>query len=415
VRLVAAAATDVGQVREGNEDSFLHDERLGLFAVADGMGGHQAGEVASATAVEALRAAIAGGALVTDAVALANTAVVEKADANPSMQGMGTTMTAAIEVDGGLRIGHVGDSRCYVLRDGILARVTDDHSLVEELVREGRITLEQAAVHPQRSVITRALGIEAEVEVDDVALELTGGDRVLICSDGLSGMVRDADISAVLRRTDDPEAAAAALIDAANTAGGEDNITVVVIDVIGEPGDPPPSPLPEIGVGATAVRARAARAAASPSASPAVGDATTGAAPRRTGRTLRRALWFALPVVLVLGLAIAGVGWFARRQYYVGFRGERIAVYQGVPGGVFIWKPTVAWTSRTLERGDLNPAERLRVRDHRSYASEAEARAAVQRIQDRVTADYTQAATTTTTVPDALGASGASGATGPTN
>ena len=414
MKLVAAAATDVGQVREGNEDSFVHDERLGLFAVADGMGGHQAGEVASATAIEALRAAIAGGALVTDAVALANTAVVEKADANPAMQGMGTTLTAAIEVEGGLRIGHVGDSRCYVLRDGILARVTDDHSLVEELVREGRITLEQAAVHPQRSVITRALGIEADIEVDDVALELTGGDRVLICSDGLSGMVRDADISAVLRRTDEPAAAATALIDAANEAGGEDNITVVVIDVIGEPGDPPPSPLPEIGVGATAVRARAARAAAKSAPDAAVSDATVEASTGQRGRGLQRALWFALPVVLVLALAVGGVAWYARHQYYVGFRGERVAGYQGVPGGVFLWQPTVAWTSRALERGDLNPAERLRVRDHRSNGSEAEARAAVQRIQDRVTADYTQA-TTTTTLPGASGASGATGATGPTN
>jgi len=118
--------------------------------------------------------------------------------------------------------------------------------------------------------------------------------------------------------------------------------------------------------------------------------------------------------VLVLALAVGGVAWYARHQYYVGFRGERVAVYQGVPGGVFLWQPTVAWTSRTLERGDLNPAERLRVRDHRSYGSEAEARAAVQRIQDRVTADYTQA-TTTTTLPGASGASGATGATGPTN
>ena len=228
---------------------------------------------------------------------------VEKADANPAMQGMGTTLTAAIEVEGGLRIGHVGDSRCYVLRDGILARVTDDHSLVEELVREGRITLEQAAVHPQRSVITRALGIEADIEVDDVALELTGGDRVLICSDGLSGMVRDADISAVLRRTEAPEAAATALIDAANEAGGEDNITVVVIDVIGEPGDPPPSPLPEIGVGATAVRARAARAAAKPAPDAAVGDTAAAASAGRRSRGLRRAMWFALPVVLEIGRA----------------------------------------------------------------------------------------------------------------
>lgn len=411
MRLIAAAATDVGQVREGNEDSFLHDERLGLYAVADGMGGHQAGEVASATAVEALRAAIAAGSLVTDAVVLANTAVVEKADANPAMQGMGTTMTAAVEVTGGLRIGHVGDSRCYVLREGILARVTDDHSLVEELVRDGRITLEQAAVHPQRSVITRALGIEEEVEVDDVALELTGGDRVLLCSDGLSGMLRDSDISAILRRTETPQDATAALIDAANEAGGEDNITVLVIDVVGEAGDPPPSPLPEIGVGATAVRARAARAAAAPV--PAT-DTPEAPASEHRGRALRRALWFALPVVLVVALAVVGVGWYARHQYYVGFRGERIAVYQGVPGGVLGWEPTVVWTSRTLVRADLTPAERLRVTDQRSYSSESAARDAVLRIQDRVTDDYARA-TTTTTLPGLSGATGAPGTTGPTN
>ena len=151
-----------------------------------------------------------------------------------------------------------------------------------------------------------------------------------------------------------------------------------------------------------------------PAPDAAVGDAAVAASTGQRGRSLQRALWFALPVVLVLALAVGGVAWYARHQYYVGFRDERVAVYQGVPGGVFLWQPTVAWTSRTLERGDLNPAERLRVRDHRSYGSEAEARAAVQRIQDRVTADYTQA-TTTTTLPGASGASGATGATGPTN
>jgi protein phosphatase len=296
VRLVAAAATDVGRVREGNEDSILHDDRLGIFAVADGMGGHQAGEVASATAIEALRAAIAAGAPVTDAVAQANTAVVDKARADSGMLGMGTTMTAAIEVVGGLRIGHVGDSRAYVLRDGILARVTDDHSLVEELVREGRITLEQAAVHPQRNVVTRALGIDEDVEVDDVALELTGGDRVLLCSDGLSGMLRDTDISTILRRNAEADACARALIDAANDAGGEDNISVVIIDVIGEEGDLPPAPLPEIGIGTTAVRAAAARSAAT--SAPAA--ATTEAAPLRARRTsVGRLAWAILPVILV--------------------------------------------------------------------------------------------------------------------
>jgi len=402
VRLVAAAATDVGRVREGNEDSVLHDDRLGIFAVADGMGGHQAGEVASATAIEALRAAIAAGASVTDAVAQANTAVVDKARADSGMLGMGTTMTAAIEVVGGLRIGHVGDSRAYVLRDGILARVTDDHSLVEELVREGRITLEQAAVHPQRNVVTRALGIDEEVEVDDVAVELTGGDRVLLCSDGLSGMLRDTDISAIMRRESAAEACARALIDAANEAGGEDNITVVIIDVIGEEGDLPPAPLPEIGIGTTAVRAAAARRTATPS--PAA--ATTQAAPLQAKRTsVGRLAWAILPVILVLGGTFLALNWYARSQYYVGFDGKQVAVYRGVPGGFLIWDPQVEWTSEVIERGDLDASQKLVVLRQDTFGSFAEARAVVDRLEDRVFPP-----TTSTTA----GATGPSGTTGPT-
>lgn len=402
MRLVAAAATDVGRVREGNEDSVLHDERLGIFAVADGMGGHQAGEVASATAVEALRAAIAGGASITDAVTQANTAVVDKARADTAMLGMGTTMTAAIEVVGGIRIGHVGDSRAYVLRDGILARVTDDHSLVEELVREGRITLEQAAVHPQRNVVTRALGIDTEVDVDDVAVELTGGDRVLLCSDGLSGMLRDADISAILRREPDTEAVTRALIDAANEAGGEDNITVLVIDVIGEEGDLPPAPLPEIGIGTTAVRAAAARNAATPQPA----GATPTPEPRlRAKRTSAgRLAWAILPVLLVLGGTFAALSWYAHGQYFVGFDGKNVAVYQGVPGGFLIWDPQVVWTSKVIERGDLTAAQRLQISRRDTFGSRAEAEAVVRRVEDRVFP-----ATTTTTV----GPTGATGSSGP--
>jgi protein phosphatase len=414
VRLVAAAATDVGRVREGNEDSVLHDERLGIFAVADGMGGHQAGEVASATAVEALRAAIAGGASITDAVTQANTAVVDKAHADTTMLGMGTTMTAAIEVVGGIRIGHVGDSRAYVLRDGILARVTDDHSLVEELVREGRITLEQAAVHPQRNVVTRALGIDAAVDVDDVAIELTGGDRVLLCSDGLSGMLRDADISAILRREPDTESVARALIDAANEAGGEDNITVLVIDVIGEEGDLPPAPLPEIGIGTTAVRAAKARDAATPKPTPSTPAAEPTLRAKRT--SVGRLAWAILPVLLVLGGTFAALSWYAHSQYYVGFDGKKVSVYQGVPGGFVIWQPKVVWTSNVVERGDLTSAQELQISRRVTYGSRGEAEASVRRLEDRVFPT-----TTTTTGPSgvtgltgATGARGASGTTGPT-
>ena len=384
MRLVATGLTDVGMVREGNEDNYLHDERLGIYAVADGMGGHEAGEVASAVAIEALRAGIAGGSLITEAVIQANTAVLEKADANPAMRGMGTTLTAAIQVEGGLRIGHVGDSRAYVLRAGILARVTDDHSLVEELVRSGQITLEQAAIHPQRSVITRALGIERDIEVDDISLELTDGDRVLICSDGLSGMVRETEISAIMRRETDTDAAARALITAANAGGGEDNITVVVIDVIGEDGDPEPSPLPEIGVGLVAVRARAAREAASKAetslGAPSALASESSSKPRRRMRVSRGVILAALPVVAIIAICIGVLGWYARGQYYVGYQGQRVVVFQGVPNGLAGWGPTVEWSSY-LSRSDLTPAQRSTVSENISFPNEQRARESVSRFE----------------------------------
>ena len=402
MRLVATGLTDVGMVREGNEDNYLHDERLGIYAVADGMGGHEAGEVASAVAIEALRAGIAGGSLITEAVIQANTAVLEKADANPAMRGMGTTLTAAIQVEGGLRIGHVGDSRAYVLRAGILARVTDDHSLVEELVRSGQITLEQAAIHPQRSVITRALGIERDIEVDDISLELTDGDRVLICSDGLSGMVRETEISAIMRREADTDAAARALITAANAGGGEDNITVVVIDVIGEDGDPEPSPLPEIGVGIVAVRARAAREAASKAetslGAPSALASESSSKPRRRMRVSRGVIWAAVPVVAIIAICIGLLGWYARGQYYVGYQGQRVVVFQGVPNGLAGWGPTVEWTSY-LSRSDLTPAQRSTVSENISFPNEQRARESVSRFEADFEKRTTLSTTTTSTTP----------------
>src|SRR5205823_12749379 len=151
------------------------------------------------------------------------------------LRGMGTTITAGTLAAGGtLILGHVGDSRAYLLHDGDLRRVTTDHSLVEELVRDGRLTAEEAAVHPQRSIITRALGVDESVDVDVYPIELAPGDRVLLCSDGLTGMVQADKIAATLRREDDPTRAATQLVDAANVAGGEDNITVVVVAVTDE-------------------------------------------------------------------------------------------------------------------------------------------------------------------------------------
>ncbi len=236
MRLITGAATDVGRVREGNEDAYLVDDAMGLVAVADGMGGHRGGEVASATALEALRAAITHGRPLRESMEDANEAVFTKSLTDDELRGMGTTLTAATLVTGGtVLVGHVGDSRAYLLHDGVLRQLTVDHSLVEELVREGRLTADEAAVHPQRSIITRALGVDPSVEVDVYSVELAPGDRLLLCSDGLTGMVQAEIIAGTLRREEDPARAAAALIDAANVAGGEDNITAVVVAVTDDP------------------------------------------------------------------------------------------------------------------------------------------------------------------------------------
>jgi protein phosphatase len=220
------ARTDVGRVRAGNEDSLLVSDDGRLIVVADGMGGHQGGEVASATAVATLRAEIEAGRSVEDAVVAANRAVLERADGDPTLRGMGTTVTGGIVEGSSLRIAHVGDSRAYLLRDGALRQVTVDHSVVAELIAAGELTEEEALVDRRRSMITRALGIERDVVVD-----LRAGDRLLLCSDGLTTMLRDPAIHGILTDTTDPDAAAVALVDAANAAGGADNITVIVADV----------------------------------------------------------------------------------------------------------------------------------------------------------------------------------------
>ncbi|MFO1536667.1 MAG: Stp1/IreP family PP2C-type Ser/Thr phosphatase [Actinomycetota bacterium] len=246
-----AAHTDVGRVRAGNEDSLLVSDDGRLIAVADGMGGHQGGEVASATAVATLRAEIGAGRSVEDAVVTANRAVHERADGDPALRGMGTTLTAGIVTGSSLRIAHVGDSRAYLLRNGELRQVTVDHSVVAELIAAGELTEEEALVDRRRSMITRALGIDREVAVDVVTVDLRAGDRLLLCSDGLTTMLRDPAIRTILGDAPTPDAAATALVDAANAAGGVDNITVIVADVTedhppdGDEGGPTEAPDPE--------------------------------------------------------------------------------------------------------------------------------------------------------------------------
>lgn len=430
MKLTPGGSTDKGQVRDGNEDGYVVDRRLHLYAVADGMGGHRAGEVASATALEALRAAIASGIGLGDAITNANTAVHDKSASDHALAGMGTTLTAVIPDGRGVLVGHVGDSRAYLLRDGELRQLTTDHSLVEELVREGRLTEQEAAVHPQRSVITRALGVEDAVDVDVYSVPLEAGDRLLLCSDGLTTMLRADDIAALLRRESDPTRAANLLVDAANAAGGEDNITTIVIDVE-EDGIDPLAPAPVAAAVTTATPVVPAPDAPATPDSPSTPGSDVSSAPeaapvvtksglpegasaakaladqarrekraerdrhpfRATGRFVR----FAVPIILILGLAVAMTAWYARRTYFVGFdRSGHVTVYQGRPGGLLLWDPTVIRLSK-LTKKDLPEDALVDVQDQKQFSNRGDAIAFAGRIEARATAATSTTTTTTTT------------------
>lgn len=229
-----AAATHTGRIRNNNEDAFA-PEASGrgpgpvVLLVADGMGGAVGGEVASRLAVET---AIATDGTPADRVVAANRRVVTEAMGDPHLAGMGTTMTLVqLDPGGQAHFAHVGDSRAYRLRDGQLEMITSDHTVVAEHVAAGRLSYEEALTHPQRSMLTRVLGINTELEVDEFDLELKEGDRILLCSDGLTNMVPDEQIASIMgSRT--PEEAVWTLIEEANRAGGHDNITIVVVDVV---------------------------------------------------------------------------------------------------------------------------------------------------------------------------------------
>jgi len=233
----SAVATDPGRKRRLNEDAFVCEPPL--FAIADGMGGARAGEVASGLAAAALQENDVNGTGAERVVALmqvANRSVYERSSRDADVAGMGTTMTVALVEDGGITFGHVGDSRAYVLRDGELEQLTDDHSLVAELVRGGKLSAEEAEHHPQRSVITRALGTDPDVDVDTFTVEARNGDVFVLCSDGLTDMVADDEIGSVLsERRGSLDEAANELVRRANKAGGQDNITVVAFELTDEP------------------------------------------------------------------------------------------------------------------------------------------------------------------------------------
>ena len=232
-----AVATHPGRKRRHNEDAYVCEPPL--FAIADGMGGARAGEVASGLAAAALQEDEVNGTGAERVVALiqkANRSVYERSSSDADVAGMGTTMTVALVENDGVTFGHVGDSRAYVLREGGLEQLTDDHSLVAELVRGGKLTAEEAEHHPQRSVITRALGTDPDIDVDTFTVEGHDGDVFVLCSDGLTDMVADEEIGAVLaERRASLEDATNELVRVANRAGGQDNITIVAFELTDEP------------------------------------------------------------------------------------------------------------------------------------------------------------------------------------
>ncbi len=324
-----AGLSDPGLTRSQNEDALLIEPPL--YAVADGMGGHRAGEIASR---EALTALLANAPRETDAKALAravraaNRAVMESAAKSRTRTGMGTTLTAAM-VDGThVLVAHVGDSRAYLLHGGRLTRITEDHSMVADLVRQGAITEEDARFHPQRSVITRALGSDPDMVADVFEVHGEPGDRLLLATDGLTGMLPDDYITELLEPTRTPEEAAARLVDAANRAGGYDNITVIVVDLDDTP---------------------ASRHA------PSRGSSAMGRL------HAARMLWVvaALALVLVTGW---GVYSYAQSRAYLISENGYVTVYRGIPGSFaglsLAWR--VQQTDVPVEALDVPQQTRLR-------------------------------------------------------
>ena len=355
MKVSVGAATDIGQVREGNEDSFL--VVAPLYAVADGMGGHRGGEVASSLALETVQGMFERreGSL-SDQVVEANRAVFDRSQNDRTVSGMGTTLTAAL-VDGNrVHLVHVGDSRAYLLRGGELAQLTEDHTLVHRMVMEGEISQEEAETHPQRSILTRALGVDQSVQVDEDDVEVADGDRLLLCTDGLTGMVPEGQIREILLESADPQEAVEKLVKVANRAGGIDNITAVILDFSEDGSGPgetkrsaipqqptmerpvPPAAPPKRSditiVGAPIPdpppEASAARSARTPAARPTSrkppGD------PRRSSRRVGRKVGIWAGVTLaVVALGMVGLRLYLDTQWFVGVSNGRVAIFRGVP------------------------------------------------------------------------------------
>jgi len=345
------ALTDIGLHRKTNEDTFVVAPPL--FAVCDGMGGAQAGEVASGLAAETLVAAVADGRPLLAAAEQANAAVFQRAHDDIDHTGMGTTLTAVVLAGDTGHFAHIGDSRAYLLRGGALEQLSDDHSLVGEMVRDGRLSEEEAASHPHRSILSRALGTEPLANIDEFEVDLRAGDVLLLCSDGLSGAVPAEAIRKALGRAD-PDDAAAKLIAEARKHGGPDNITAVVLRL-----DEPRAADEEVTLGVPADEA-ATVVLAAPVAPPAPPDPESAAdapppAPSRGSR--HRLGWFAVVLVLLVVVAFAGV-LTVSTVFYVGVDDGRLAIYSGLPAALGPLQLHAVYRRSSLPYESLGPAGR---------------------------------------------------------
>jgi PPM family protein phosphatase len=339
------AQTDTGRQRRDNEDSAY--ARAPVFVVADGMGGAQAGEVASRIAVEVFEQGLPDDGTpaerLADRTREANKRIYDLSKAKHERAGMGTTLTAAYLDDSELSIAHVGDSRAYLFRDGELTRLTRDHSLVESLIQAGKLTEEQAAEHPQRSIITRALGPEPTVEVDTWTYPVRAGDVLLLCSDGLTSMISEEQLASVLQTHTDLSQAAQALINEANAAGGRDNITVVLFRLEEAAGGLAEEQPTAIALGAASVSGTTDDVPVAPAPEPPAPPPRAPRLARTQGRPepeprRRRGDRFIKPVsaliaVVVVVFLVGGGGYLATRQlFFIGTNSQGIVtIYRGLP------------------------------------------------------------------------------------
>lgn len=352
-RLSWGSRSDVGLVRGHNEDSFLVQDPV--FAVCDGVGGHAAGEVASAIAVRTisqLAPDTADDARLGAAIEEANSAIISAAQSGQGRDGMGCTASAVV-IDGSrMAVAHVGDSRVYLLSGGVLVRITHDHSYVEELVDAGEITADEARVHPSRSIITRALGSDPDMYADHFTLDVHAGDRIIICSDGLSSMVPDAKIESVAISCATPQAAADALVSAALEGGGHDNVTVIVVDVEDD-----------------------------------------GTAARHAKIRKRQALVWVIVLAILFGLgAFIGVN-IVDSSWYLGNNGGTVGIYQGIDAQILNVPLSHLVETTSVEVDDLPQAVQSQLaQDGIRMESEEQALSAVNSYHEQIDAEKTSAA-----------------------